>query len=299
MRLVLTLVLMATAAATSADEVWLKGGGRLVGDVISKSATTVVLEVGPGTVKLPLSRVDRIVSSTVALTEYRERAATLSSRDVAGWTALAEWAELKDLRTQSREAWRRVLAADPGNAVAHTALGDTLHQGRWLDFASVQRARGMVEHDGAWMSLAEREAAIRGQAAEAGARQQAAIADSQRQEAEARVREAEARARTAEADAARAEADADAYVDGGIPLGYGFGGYGIGGAVVVGPGIEPCCGLPRAPGFDPNPPGRPRNGHGHGRGGPHVQPTPAPPASDARPVPVVKSNQRGAGGTHR
>ena len=291
MRLVLTLVLTATAATTSADEVWLKGGGRLVGDVISKSATTVVLEVGPGTVKLPLSRVDRIVSSTVALTEYRERAASLSSRDVAGWTALAEWAELKDLRTQSREAWRRVLSADPGNAVAHTALGDTLHQGRWLDFASAQRARGMVEHDGAWMSLAEREAAIRGQAAEAGARQQAAIADSQRQEAEARVREAEARARTAEADAARAEADADAYVDGGIPLGYGVGGYGVGGYGIGG--------LPPAPGFDPNPPRRPRNGHGHGHGRPDVQPTPQPPASDARPMPVVKSNQRGTGGTKR
>jgi hypothetical protein len=295
MRLVLTLVLTAAAAATSADEVWLKGGGRLVGDVISKSATTVVLEVGPGTVKLPLSRVDRIVSSTVALTEYRERASKLSARDVAGWTALAEWAELKDLRTQSREAWRRVLSADPGNAIAHTALGDILHQGRWLDFASVQRARGMVEYDGVWMSPAERQASIQREAAEAGARQQAAIADSQRQEAEARVREAEARARTAEADAARAEADASAYVDGGIPLGYGVGGYGvggygigIGGPVVVGPG------------FDPNPPGRPRHGHGHGHGHPDVQPTPRPPASDtARRSPVVKSNERGAGGTKR
>lgn len=278
MRVVLTLVLAASAAGASADEVWLKGGGRLVGDVISKNAGTVVLEVGPGTVKLPLSRVERIVSTTVALTEYRERAATLAPRDVAGWTALAGWADQKDLPTQAREAWRRVLAADPGNAVAHTALGDILHQGRWLDFASVQRARGMVEHDGVWMTPAAREAQIQRDAAEAGVRQQAAIADIQRQEAAARVREAEARARTAEAEAARAEADADAaaYSDGGIPLGYGVGGYGV----VVGPAIQPCCGLPHAPGFCPNAPGRPRSDHGHGHGGPRADPAPRPPTKD-------------------
>jgi hypothetical protein len=296
MRVVLTLALMAAAAGADADEVWLKGGGRLVGDVVSKTATMVVLEVGPGTVKLPMARVDRIISTTVALTEYRERAARLSARDAAGWTALAAWAEQEGLPTQAREAWRRVLVADPGNAVAHTSLGDILHQGRWMDFASVQRARGMVEHDGIWMSPAEREASIRRDAAEAGARQQAAIADSQRQEAEARVREAEARARTAEAEALRAEADASASVDGGIPLGYG-----IGGPVIVGPAIQPCCGLPHAPGFCPHTPGRPRNGGGPGHGAPSVQPTPRPPTTDSstRRAPAVKSNQRGAGGTQR
>ncbi|MET0552119.1 MAG: hypothetical protein ABW221_03720 [Vicinamibacteria bacterium] len=292
----LTLVLMAAAAGAAADEVWLKGGGRLVGDVISETGGIVVLEVGPGTVKLPRARVERIVSTTVALTEYRERAARLTARDAAGWTALAQWAEQKDLPTQAREAWRHVLVADPGNAVAHSALGDVLHQGRWMDFASVQRARGLVEHDGVWMSAGEREASIRRDAAEAGARQQAAIADSQRQEAEARVREAEARARTAEAEAARAEADASASVDGGIPLGYG-----IGGPVVVGPGIQPCCGLAHAPGYCPHAPGRPRNGNGQGNGGPSVQPTPRPPSSDhiTRRGPSAKSNERGAGGSRR
>jgi hypothetical protein len=266
MRLALTMALIASAAVASADEVWLKGGGRLVGDVIEKRPGSVVLDVGPGTVTLPLSRVERIVSSTVALTEYRARAERISRTDVAGWTALAVWAEENDLRTQSREAWHRVLAAEPGNAVAHTALGDTFYQGRWLDFAAAQRARGLVEWNGIWVTPAEREASIQRDAAEAGARQQAAIAESQRQEAEARVREAEARARAAEAEAARAEADASS--GGGIPLGYD----GIGGPVIVGPAIQPCCGQRHAPGACPNGGG---SGHGHGR--PHVQPTPIPP----------------------
>ena len=96
---------------------WLKGGGRLVGDVIVEAAPTrSCSRSGRGRVTLPLSSVDRIVSSTVALAEYRERAAPLSrATSPAGWRS-AVWAELKDLRTQSREAWRHVLAADPGNA---------------------------------------------------------------------------------------------------------------------------------------------------------------------------------------
>jgi hypothetical protein len=292
MRLVLTLIVIGSSVVAAADEVWLKGGGRLVGDVIEKRPTAVVLDVGPGTVTLPLSRVERIVSSTVALTDYRERAAKLSPMDVAGWSALAGWAEQQDLRTQSREAWRHVLAADPGNAVAHLALGDVLYQGRWLDFASVQRARGLIEQGGVWMTPAEREAALRQEAADAAARQQAQMAGIERQEAEARVREAEARARTAEAEADRAEDDG--YSDG-IPFGYGGYGWGV---PVIGP-IVPPCGVNGV--GCPGTPGRPGhgNGRGHGHGRPDVQPTPPPPRSDKGGAPVVKSNERSAGGAHR
>lgn len=293
MRLALTLALLGSAGIAGADEVWLKGGGRLVGDVLSRDGGVVVLAVGPGTVKLPLARVERIVSSAAAITEYRGRAEKLAPNDVQGWSALAEWAEQNDLRTQSREAWRRVLAADPENTVAHLAMGDVRHGGQWMDFASSQRARGLVEVDGAWMTPGEREAQARREAAEASERRQAAIAASQRQEADARVREAEARARMAEAEAARAEADAS--VDGGIPIGYGV--VGVGGPVIVNPDVQPCCGLRHAPGYCPNTPGRPRNGGGHVHDEPVVRPTPRPPQADQRRSPVVKSNQRGTGGT--
>jgi hypothetical protein len=282
MRVVLTLVAIGSAAAASADEVWLKGGGRLVGDVIEKGKSAVVLDVGAGTVTLPLSRVDRIVSSTVAITEYRERAARLSARDVPGWTALAEWAEQRDLRTLAREAWRRVLTADPENAVAHLALGDVQHQGRWLDFASVQRARGLVDHDGVWMTPAQRSAELQRDADDAAARRQAAIAEIERQEAEARAREAEARARTAEAEAARAEAEADAASAGGIPLDYG-GGYGV--PVVVQPcghthhSAGACPDRGRRRPADPDPPS--------------VGPSPAPPRPAPQPTPVGRTAKAG------
>jgi hypothetical protein len=286
MRLLLTLVVIGSSAAATADEVWLKGGGRLVGDVIEKRRGSVVLDVGAGTVTLPLSRVDRIVSSTVAITEYRERAARLAPRDVAGWIALAEWAEQKDLRTLAREAWRRVLATDPQNAVAHLALGDVQHQGRWLDFASVQRARGLVEHNGVWMTPADRSADLQRDADEAAARRQAALAEMERQEAEARVREAEARARTAEAEAARAEADAS--TGGGIPVGYG----GIGFPLVVEP-VQP-CGHSHAAGACPD----------HGRpprdpDPPRASPAPAPPRPTPQPTPASRGPRAGWRGNQR
>jgi hypothetical protein len=283
MRVVLTLVVIASAAAAGADEVWLKGGGRLVGDVLEKRPNAVVLDVGAGTVTLPLARVERIVSSTVALTEFRERAAKLAAGDVAGWTALAGWAEQKELRTLSREAWRRVLSADPGNAVAHQALGDVLYRDQWLDFASVQRARGLIEHDGVWMTPAEREARLQRDAADAVARQQAAIANMERQEAEAHVREAEARARTAEAEADRAEADASSD---GIPFGYG--GYGYGVPLVVGPIVQPCG---PAGGSCRDSPGRRRRNPDP----PLVDPRPVPPrpTPQPQPTPAARSAHRG------
>lgn len=222
MRTAATVVLVAAAAAAQADEVWLKGGGRIVGDVLENTGRSLVVATGPGTVTVPLGRVEHVVSSPVALTEYRQRAARLGPRDVAGWSALAEWAGRNDLPTQAREAWGRVVAADPGHVAAHRALGDVLHEGRWMDFADAQRARGLVEEDGDWMTPDAREAmVVRRDAAEASAREQAAIADLARSEAEARAREAEARARIAEAEAARAEADAAS--GGGVPFAYAYG----------------------------------------------------------------------------
>lgn len=284
MRAVLTLLVAAAATAAGADEVWLKGGRRLVGDVLEQNAQSVVLAVGPGTVRLSMKNVERVVSSTVALTEYRERAARLGSRDVAGWTALAQWAEQKDLRTQAREAWMRVLDADPGNAVAHLALGDVQYQGRWMDFASVQRARGLVEHDGVWMTRGSRDAALQRDAEAETARREAAIAESQRQEADARAREAEARARTAEAEAARAEAAST--LGNGIPLD-------LVSPVIVGP-VVPCCGRPQSW----------SNGHGHDDDvdvppRPAPRPTPVPSDGGASPRVPTQTPRERAGAPRR
>ncbi len=275
-RAILATALLAAAPWAAADEVWLKGGGRIVGEVVERTPDTVRVDVGPGTVAFPMARVDRIVSSSSRLAEYRERAARLSPNDVQGWLALAAWADQNDLRTQARAAWQQVLLVQPSNAMAQKGLGNVFQAGQWMGYEDAMRARGLVEYDGAWMSPAERENRLRLAAAESAALRENAIADARVAEAEARAREAEARAHAAEVDAARA---AD-YNDGGIPLDYvyGAGGYFPPYVDAFPPYVDPfpppvCCG--NRPGHGPGRPGRP---------GVDPAPRPTPPPATVPPA---------------
>ena len=226
-----------------ADEVWLKGGGRLVGEVVQRTATQLMLEVGPGHVSVPLSRVERVVAGPSPLSVYRSRATRLGRDDLAGWLDLAAWAEEHDLGSQSRDAYAHVLTLDPGNAAAHRALGHVLVGGSWMPLDESYRARGYVLFEGTWMLPEERAAVLRERA-------ESAVAVQARAEAEARAREAEARARAAEAEARRAElelaqASADPYD---IGLGPVFGPYlgAFPGVVIGAPGLPNCPPKPRS-----------------------------------------------------
>ena len=259
MKRVMVLGVFLAGPAAWADQVFLRGGGSIHGEVVQRTEASVVMEVGPGRMTLPMSRVDRIVATTSDLSIYRERAARLAPGDVAGWLGLARWAEGRDLLTQSREAYEHVVAVEPENAAANAALGRVRLAGRWVTAEESYRARGYVPFDGGWVTPEERSAALADRAAEARARELTA-------EADARAREAEARARTAEADARRAEAEAQGSSSG-VPYPYVYGGGGIYGGVVYGPG---------------NYGGRPHRGHGSHVRPPVVivAPPPPPPTRD-------------------
>lgn len=207
----LVVALLAVPLAAAADEVWLAGGGRVSGAIVERTTTSVVMDVGAGRLTLPLSRVERVVSSVSSLQTYRERAARLGPKDLDGWLDLALWARDAGLRTQAREAFERVLAADPANLVANTALGFVRIDGRWVSQEEGWRAQGLVPFEGRWVRPEERDAELR----ERATRRDEALAGVARREAEARAREAEARARSAEAQAAAREGSGDSN---GIPL---------------------------------------------------------------------------------
>jgi hypothetical protein len=221
-----------------ADEIHLRGGGRISGEIVAERPDAVVIEVAAGRVTLPRQRVERIVRGSSALAEYRARAARLAAGDVEGWLALARWARGNDLLTQERAALEHVLRADPGNAEAHAALGHVALNGRWMTADDAHRARGYVQFEGTWVRPEERQAVLEERAARAAERREQV-------ESDARVREAEARARAAEADARRAEMDAErAAGDDGIPYPFVFGG---GGPVIVDEGIPPDAAPPPPP----------------------------------------------------
>jgi hypothetical protein len=267
------LVLAALLPATlHADDVFLKGGGKVSGRILARTATSVQIDVGAGTVTLPMSRVERIKEGQSALQTYYARAGALVAEDAAGWKELARWASAQGLATQAREAYERVLRIDPADPDANRARGNVELEGRWVSEAESYRARGYVEFEGRWMTPAEQESILRQRAADLEARQSQRTMDAQVREAEARAREAEARAQAAEAGAS------GEYVDEGIPLWWG-GGYG------PGPGIWPPIGAPGNPGL-PGHPGTPpptRPGRNPPQTKPQPQPTPAPTPVPARP----------------
>jgi hypothetical protein len=236
MRHLLVVALALGATGASADEVILRSGGRLMGEIRERRPDAVVLETGPGLVTVPMSQVARVVSTTSsALSTYRARAARLGPGDAEGWFELALWARDQGLNTQARQALEHVLAVNPNHTGAHQASGHVLQGGRWMTPEDGYRARGFVPFEGSWMSPAEREAILTERAASTEERRL-------RAEGDARVREAEARARAAEAEAARAQAQAEAPQAGGIPYPYAFGGGGsviLGGTPVIVTGEDP------------------------------------------------------------
>jgi hypothetical protein len=184
----------------TADEVFVRGGGQLTGEVVERGADSILVDIGIGRIGLPLSSVERIVPGPTPVGLYRGRAAILEPDDVEGWLALGRWADEHGLETHARESFQRVLAADPDNASAHRALGHVPVEDQWLSREESYRARGYVPFEGRWVTPDERRAALEDRRAATEARQV-------EMEAEARIREAEARARAAEADARKAEVD--------------------------------------------------------------------------------------------
>jgi len=255
------LALLLVVGTASADELVLRSGGRLSGVVVSRTASSVTLDVGAGRVTLPLSSIDQVNTGSSDLGQYQASAQRLTSDDVAGWLALGRWAADHDLRTQANQAFEHVLALDPGNIAAHQALGHVLQANAWMTSDDANRARGLVLYGSQWMSPQEHAAMLQEQA---------------QRDADARARyEADARAREAEAaaEAASAQASQDNGYSDGVPLWYG--GYGAYGGYPYGRGsymnrARPVRPIAPVPPTAPRPPSRPVS-----------RPAPAPPAAAA------------------
>lgn len=234
----LLLAIVSAAGAAAGDEVYLKGGGRLSGKIVSRTDATIEVDVGAGTIGVPAASVLRIEEGRSPLHEFDERASRIAAGDVDGWLALGEWATAKGLSSQAREAYHRALAASPGDPRANAALGNVELDGRWVSQDEAMKAKGYVRYQGEWISQAEQDAILREQAAEDARERQRQQDETRLREAEARAAEAEARAREAEAQAAEQELE-------GLPVWYGWG---------AGPGYWPSGPVVRPPAT----PGRPR-----------------------------------------
>jgi hypothetical protein len=153
----LTLILLLVPAAAFADEVYLKGGGQVTGQIVERSDIAVKVDVGAGVVSVPMSSVAHIETGSSPLHQYRDRAAAIAPGDAAAWRDLGRWAQGQSLATQAREAYTKALAIDPNDAVANRGLGRVQLDGRWVREEEAYRAQGYIEFEREWMTPAERD----------------------------------------------------------------------------------------------------------------------------------------------
>lgn len=182
------IVIIALAAApVLADDIYLRGGGQITGQIIEQTEESVTVDIGGGTISAKMSTVVRIEKSTSPLQEYRERAAKIPAGDVEAWRELARWAKTYALSTQARDAWRNVVAVLPDDQEANKALGMVELNGQWVTQEESYRAQGYVQFEGKWMTPSEQQSIIadrQAQQAQAEADRQANAADVRQIEAQ-------------------------------------------------------------------------------------------------------------------
>ena len=177
----------------------MKGGGRLTGQISSQNEESVSIDIGAGTMTVPMSSVVDVQRGASPLHEYRDRASKLAADDIEGWRELGRWANQKGLSVQAREAYSRVHKANPDDLDANRAMGLVQYQGRWMSEDEAYKAQGYVKFGGEWMTPAERDAVVRDRdAAEEANRQEiAAVVDAsvkaQKEEEERQRKEDEER----------------------------------------------------------------------------------------------------------
>lgn len=198
MRTLPILLLLLSPGAVLADEVYLRGGGRISGVIVERTDDKITVDIGAGRISVDPSSVERISQGPSDLSVYRDAAAELDPADVEGWRALGRQAMRKGLASQAREAWNHVVAALPDDAEANEALGRVFHDGRWMKEEDAYRAQGYVEFEHEWMMPEERESIL----SERSAREEA-----ERQELDARIAadEEDRALREAEEEASRQE----------------------------------------------------------------------------------------------
>jgi hypothetical protein len=156
------------AAPLLADEIQLRGGGKLTGEIVDRTEDSVTIDIGAGTMTVQRSTIVGIdEESTSALQEYRARAARIAADDIEGWRTLGRWAVQYGLSAQAHDAYSHVHAANPNDLDANRALGLVLYEGRWITEEESYKARGFVKFGGDWMTPEERDGIRREESARA------------------------------------------------------------------------------------------------------------------------------------
>jgi hypothetical protein len=230
---------IALSCPAFADRTFLVGGTVLEGKATRKG-DKVVVRLEAGEISVPADSVERIEKSESVVGQFDARYAALPKGDVKARLALADYCRDHAMRAEERRLLLEVLDLDRDNVAARTRLGFVKTEVGWLTREDAMRAKGMVEHDGRWMTPADAAALER-----ARVEREATVEQREAEEAELAAQRAQLSAQQAELDAQASHLPPDPYFSGYYggyyaPYGYGYGGYARAGA---------CFGRPCGPSF--------------------------------------------------
>ena len=151
------LAFAALVAYAAADEVVLKSGGRVQGDVVSKDAERIVLQTAYGSVTFEAADILEVTYSSPREKEIRDEVKGLAPSDIAGRLKLAADASAEGLADLSRSIYTQIIALDPSEKTARAALGYILFEDEWVTPQEKALHPGLVPCQGKWVTSAERD----------------------------------------------------------------------------------------------------------------------------------------------
>jgi hypothetical protein len=147
-------VVFTEALPAHADRTILVGGTVLEGKATRKG-NKVVVQMESGEITVPADSVQRIETSESVVSKFEALYAALPSGDVKARLDLADYCRDHGMRNDERRLLLAVLDIDRDNAVARSRLGYVKTDTGWITHADAMRAKGMVEHEGQWVSPAD------------------------------------------------------------------------------------------------------------------------------------------------
>jgi Mg-chelatase subunit ChlD len=121
-------ILIALCAVTAwtvglfADEILLKDGKKVVGEIVKEGDDSVTVKGAGGMIVVPRKDIDQIVRKADARKTYQAKVAAVAAKSVAGHLDLGKWCLAQGLIQEARREFELVLILDPQNPEVQALL---------------------------------------------------------------------------------------------------------------------------------------------------------------------------------
>jgi hypothetical protein len=143
--------LLLCAAQAQADRVHLSDGAVIEGKA-TRQGDKVVVELESGAISIPADTVERIENSVSDVQRFEAEFARLAAGDVKARLQLANFCRDHGLRDHEREMLQQIIEIAPDHAEARARLGFVHTEAGWITREQQQRAQGLVQRDGQWLT---------------------------------------------------------------------------------------------------------------------------------------------------